>query len=208
LNPVAAGPPPEREQERFFAKLQKWVKRIPLILALTIFVPIGIVAFFVNSAIQTVRSSRRVKLHEKGLAGIDIKPFRVNLWINEIRGAVEDAFENLNSSQRQEYIGLSDDDNDREGDEEAAADSDSDDSSEQIMALERKMSHPGQPTLALAPYQFSAIQALDRLKWRKYPVWIHKARHSHAAIIVRMGKPDFSEGKVVLKHWVKEEFLS
>ncbi|KAK3946015.1 putative serine esterase-domain-containing protein [Diplogelasinospora grovesii] len=201
VHPYSAAPPKEREP--FITNLDKWVRRIPFVLALAVFVPIGMVAFLVNSAIQTVRSSRRVKLHEKGLAGIPVENYRVNLWINEIREAVEDAYEHLNSSQNQEYLSLSVSEDDDENGEGEASDSDG----QKILALERKQSHPSQPTLALAPYQFAAIQALDKLNWRKYRVWIHKDRHTHAAIIVRWDKETFSEGRVVLQHWLKEEFL-
>ena len=195
INPVA-GPAPPPEKEPATASVRKWIRRIPFILALTVFVPVGLVAFFVNSAIQTVRSSKRVRLHEKGLAGIEIGKYRANLWINEIREAVEDAYENLNSSQQQQYLGTSDDDGAM-----------TDDSDEEILALERKQSRASQPTLVIAPYQFAAIQALDNQDLRKYGVWIHKNRHSHAAIIVRSQKESFSEGQMVLDHWAKEEFL-
>lgn len=214
LNPVSPAPPPAPED--LPEALRKWIRRLPIIAALTFFIPIGVVAFLVNSAIQTVRSSRRVKLHESGLAGIRVEDFRVNLWINELRGAVEDAYENLNSAQRQAY--LEEDDGEdtspgqgtpaSSGDEDGAEDDD--DGGRGILALERKQSRQqegGFPTLALAPYQFAAIQALDKLKWRKYHVWIHKHRHTHAAIIVRIDKPAFDEGRVVLRHWVTEEFL-
>lgn len=50
------------------------------------------------------------------------------------------------------------------------------------------------------------IQALDNLGWHKYPVYIHNARHSHAAIIVRIDKPSLQEGRQVLRHWLDEEF--
>ncbi|KAL2015611.1 hypothetical protein VTK56DRAFT_5089 [Thermocarpiscus australiensis] len=197
-DPVSPAPP--KEPEPLVASLENWARRIPFILALTVFIPFGVVAFFVNSAIQTIRSSRRVKLHERGLAGIKVEDFRVNLWMREIREAVEGAYENLNSSQNQEYLDVSED-------EGSSPDDDTGASGRKILALERKQSRPAQPTLALAPYQFAAIRALDKLKWRKYPVWIHKHRHSHAAIIVRTDKPGFEEGKLVLKHFVTEEFL-
>lgn len=215
-HPVSPAPtPPAPENLR--ASVEKWTKRVPFILALSLFLPLGVVAFLVNSAVQSVRSSRRVRRHERGLAGINVADFRVDLWgIREIRGAVEDAYENLNSSQNQEYLvaegegGSSssgeegaEEEEDGEMDESAAA-------GREILALERKQSRKqegGFPTLALAPYQFAAVQALDKLGWRKYPVWIHKHRHSHAAIIVRTDKPGFEEGKVVLRHWVTEEFL-
>jgi hypothetical protein len=204
-NPVSPGAPPPTAPEPLTALVEKWAKRVPFILALTLFIPFGVVTFLINSAIQTFRSSRRIKLHESGLAGINVKDLRVNLWIKEIREAVEDAYENLNSSQNQEYLNA--DDDSHSADDEEADDSAS---TKAILALERKQSRNqegGFPTLALAPYQFAAIQALDRLIWRKYPVWIRKDRHSHAAIIVRVDKPAFDEGWVVLKHWVTEEFL-
>jgi hypothetical protein len=64
------------------------------------------------------------------------------------------------------------------------------------------------PILALTPYQFRMIKTLDTVGWRKYPVHIHKGRHSHAAIITRNDKPALDEGKNhVLRHWLNEEFL-
>jgi hypothetical protein len=230
--PATTTPPQTEPAEPLRASVEKWAKRVPFALALTLFIPLGVVAFLVNSAIQTVRSARRVKLHERGLAGINVQDFRVNLWIKEIRSAVENTYENLNSSQSQEYLLDGDDDDDDDddddwdgeegvaaaaagngrsnGDGDGGADAPRNKSGREILSLERKQSRQqegGFPTLALAPYQFAAIQALDRLNWRKYPVWIHKHRHSHAAIIVRMDKPEFEEGKVVLRHWVTEEFL-
>ncbi|KAK4104126.1 DUF676-domain-containing protein [Parathielavia hyrcaniae] len=215
-NPVSAGaPPPAANTEPLPALAEKWARRVPFVLALTLFIPLGVVAFLVNSAVQTVRSSRRVRLHERGLAGVPVKDFRVNLWIKEIREAVEDAYENLNSSQNQEYLddgGSASFAGNEDGEEvDSDGSSGSGPAARRILALERKQSRSldagGFPTLALAPYQFTAIQALDKLKWRKFPVWIHKHRHSHAAIIVRMDKPGFEEGHVVLRHWVTEEFL-
>jgi hypothetical protein len=46
------------------------------------------------------------------------------------------------------------------------------------------------------------IEALDNVGFTKHPVYIHNHRHSHAAIIVRMNKPSFNEGRVVIKHWL------
>lgn len=216
-NPVSPAAPTEQQPEPITASVEPWAKRIAFFLALALFIPFGVVAFLVNSAIQTVRSSRRVRLHESGLAGINVQDFRVDLWIKEIREAVEDAYENLNSSQDQEYLGVSDEDDERltPGPEEEEEEEDDDDddgdmdaSGRELLALERKQSsHAAFPTLALAPYQFAAIQALDKLPWRKYPVWIHKDRHSHAAIIVRTEKLSFEEGRLVLKHFVTHEFL-
>jgi hypothetical protein len=175
-----------------------WTKRIPFVITLMIFVPVGIVTFLLNSVIQTIRSSKRIRLHEKGLAGVQIEDYRGPLWIKEMREEVERVYENLNSSQSQYFLNA---DTDDEQDLELDADT------SKLLARERRMSIPTQPTLALAPYQFSMIQNLDSLGWRKYPVWIHKDRHSHAALIVRMNKESFSEGHVVLGHWLAEEFI-
>ncbi|KAI3398948.1 hypothetical protein diail_8271 [Diaporthe ilicicola] len=224
--PVEQIPPHKWKKDTFSEALNKNLYRIPFVMALVIFVPIGVVAFLVNSAFQTVRSSKRIALHENGEAGIDISEYRVPLLLNEIRGAVEDAYEGLNSSQHQEYLGSSDDDESDGSEPEAEATSVSAPlisaagpaggvdtararraSERNILRHERKQSQPGQPTLALAPDQFEMITALDSVGWRKYPVWIHMNRHSHAAIIVRMDKESHREGHIVLKHWLNEEFL-
>jgi hypothetical protein len=182
------------------AAAMTWVRRVPFLLTLAVFVPIGIVVFLVNSAVQTIRSSKRIKLHEKGLAGVQISSYRIPLWIKEIREEVEHRYEELNSSQSQAYL-------ETETEDENEGDHDADPEASRIMARERRMSIPTQPTLALAPYQFAMIDSLDELRWRKYPVWIHHDRHSHAAVIVRMEKKTFDEGWIVLKHFVNEEFV-
>lgn len=226
--PVEHIPPHKWKKDTFSEALNKSLYRIPFVMALVVFVPIGVLAFLVNSAIQTVRSSKRIALHENGQAGIDISEYRVPVLLNEIRGAVEDAYEGLNSSQHQEYLGSSDDDDSEASEPEASSastplisesipfaglDSGLDKararraSERNILRHERKQSQPGQPTLALAPDQFEMITALDSIGWRKYPVYIHKNRHSHAAIIVRIDKESHTEGYIVLKHWLSEEFL-
>jgi len=129
-----------------------------------------------------------------------------------MREAVEDVYENLNSAQSHEYLVA--------GTEEEAAQSEPSspvlersqpsNDNEQPKLTRRESEKTGQhdpPTLALAPYQFRMVQALDNVGWRKYPVYIHKVRHSHAAIIVRKEKPNFDEGRVVLRHWLDEEFI-
>lgn len=155
-----------------------WIKRIPLILGLSVLIPIGILAFLANATVQTVRSASRIKLHESGKAGVDVKVYRAfSPWIKDMKDAIGDGLEDMGTDTRQEYI----DDGDQEG--------------------------SGFPTLALAPYQFAAIQALDNLGWRKNYVWMHNPRHAHAAIVVRVEREDWYEGKVVLSHWVTDEFL-
>ncbi len=242
LDPVEPYTPPEpvtAEPLPFFTRLtttgRAFLNRIPLTLALIIFIPIGAVAFLINSAIQTAWSTRRIRLHEAGRAGIQISSYRAPLLIS-MRGAVEETYENLNSAQDNEYL--------PSGNEEEALDSDPPTSTwrdrsespigngaeSETSPLEKPGSSPSRspsvdsinaaddpvrppsrsldvPMLALTPDQFAMIHALDNVGWRKYPVYIHKNRHSHAALIVRMNKRSFSEGFIVLRHWLDEEFL-
>lgn len=220
IHPVEHIPPHSWKKDTFLEATKAWFRRIPLVLALSILIPIAIVAWLLNSVIQTVRSAKRIALHENGQAGIDISEYRVPVLINEIREAVEDAYEELNSSQHQQYLGLLDSEGDSSDSEAGPSTQLLGESAEQeekararrasdrnILRRERKQSQPGQPTLALAPYQFEMISELDTLGWRKYPVWIHLDRHSHAAMIVRTDKPALREGHVVLRHWLNEEFL-
>ncbi|OAQ83556.1 lipase/serine esterase [Purpureocillium lilacinum] len=179
------------------ATVVRWIKRIPFMILVAVFVPIGTIAFLCNSVIQTVRSSGRIKQHETGKTSLNIEEYRVPVLIKELRGEVENAYEALNSSQNQEYLATEDEDDDYDmGPEERS-----------LLSRERRLSVPTQPTLALTAYQFEMIRSLDSLNWRKYPVWIHNDRHAHAAIIVRMEKKTFDEGWVVLKHFAYNEFL-
>ncbi|KAH7358029.1 putative serine esterase-domain-containing protein [Plectosphaerella cucumerina] len=197
--PRGKSSPPPLSLASVSADAAQFLRRVPLALAIAVLVPIGVVAFLANSCIQTVRSSSRIRLHEKGLAGVAVDDYRrFPLWINEIRTEVEEAYEALNSLQDHEYLGSETDEDDEAGAGVPAR---------KLLSRERRMSAPAQPTLALAPDQFQMVQDLDSLGWHKYPVYIHQDRHSHAAIIVRWDKKTFAEGRVVLKHWLKEEFL-
>lgn len=71
---------------------------------MALFIPFGVIAFLINSAVQSLRSGRRIRLHERGLAGIQPGNYRVPLLITGMREAVEDVYENLNSAQSHEYL--------------------------------------------------------------------------------------------------------
>ncbi|KAG9234212.1 putative serine esterase-domain-containing protein [Amylocarpus encephaloides] len=214
-NPVAPLDPNETSTtfyERFLRASQTTYGRLPFILAMVFFIPIGVVAFLINSGVQSVRSTRRIKLHERGLAGIEPGNYRVPLLISGVRGAVEDAYENINSSQSHEY--LVDGTEEEEAQQEPSSPTLKSSPSRGRLAnfhhhtSDKASDRPHDPpTLALADYQFRMVQALDNVGWRKYPVHIHKVRHSHAAIIVRVEKQSFDEGRVVLRHWIDEEFV-
>jgi len=164
-------------------------------------------------------------------------PLFITEGMRDVRREFEGVYEEFNSAQRNEYLGDSSGD-DVEGMGERpespvnsrstnvpkiriSSESDTSLSSvekiaqgDSTMESGNKSSELHFPTLALAPYQFAMIAALDDVGegkdkgFRKYPVHIHKSAHSHAAIIVRTpGKDAFSEGWIVFKHWLDGEFL-
>jgi hypothetical protein len=197
---------------RFRKECQSILGRLPIILALMIFIPIGSVVFLINSGIQSFRSSRRISLHENGLAGIQTGSYRVPLLIKGVQEAVEDVYGNLNNSQNNEYLAAGSEENTQVN----GPDSSQGESSQAAGAHPSTPSRNSEksqspehvfPTLALAPYQFRIIDALDKLGWRKYPVHIHKVMHSHAAIVVRIQKDGYSEGHHIFRHWLDEEFI-
>ncbi|KAF9637659.1 protein of unknown function DUF676 hydrolase-like protein [Lasiodiplodia theobromae] len=220
-NPVQ----PKQEQEdalptfykRLAGKSCSMLSNLPLMLFLIVFIPIAMVLFIINSGIQSVRSSRRIRLHAEGKSGINTSAYSIPLLVNEVRREAEEIFEGINHNQ--EYL--------PSGSEEIATPANSkpnapkavrikSDPGEKLVleesgeAEDEAPHHPDNrklefPTLALTPAQFAMIQALDDVGFRKYPVYIHKHRHSHAAIIVRkLNKPSFDEGKLVVKHWLSE----
>ncbi|KAG9248201.1 putative serine esterase-domain-containing protein [Calycina marina] len=217
--PVAFSDSEETEStfySRFLRSSQTTLGRLPFLFAVCILIPIGVCAFLINSAVQSLRSNRRIKLYEQGLTGIQPSYYRVPVLITGMREAVEDVYENLNSAQSHEYLvaGTEDDAAHEEPPSPGLARPASWKSVEipqDMTSIEKTTTNEtwqhDVPTLALAPYQFRMIQALDDVGWRKFPVHIHKARHSHAAIIMRSEKPSLDEGKIVLAHWLDEEFI-
>lgn len=191
---------------RFSRSALDTVRRLPFMLAAVIFVPIGLVVFLLNSGFQSLSSNRRIRLHERGLAGIQISNYRVPL-LTDMRGAVEDAYENLNNAQDNDYL-LDTDDNE----EVPSSQRDPRPRSTSLLSErdDPEKSDPRKlntPLLALAPCQFKMIQGLDAVGFRKYPVHIHKVNHSHAAIICRRDNEKYSEGQLVFRHWLDEEFI-
>lgn len=203
------------------------LSKVPTAIFFLVFIPIGTVLFLMNSAIQSVRSRQRIRLHHSGKAGIPVEEYRIPLiseMVQDVRQTAEDIYGNVNQSQSQEYLPAGSEEmaspssptttkhksrqsiasmNEEKPllsiDEEEQEDSDIDDE-----VPVPKKGDLDFPTLALTPIQFAMIQALDDVGWKKYPVWIHNARHSHAAIIRRMNKKSFDEGEVVAKHWLGE----
>lgn len=207
-NPVERAPEPD-ELPTFYQRMHSgsrtFVRRAPIIMAVSILIPIAISVFLLNSAYQTVRSRRRIQLHERDSEGLGFGAYRIPYLVQDMRVGLEDAFENVNSAQKQDYL--------PEGSEEMAERPSSplltrSKTAESVVSEKSDVTsrQPDFPTLALTPDQFAMISALDNVGFRKYPVHIHKSSHSHAAIIVRTARAAFEDGKLVVKHWLSEEF--
>ncbi|KAL9111754.1 MAG: hypothetical protein Q9227_003813 [Pyrenula ochraceoflavens] len=222
LDPVMPVEPLSEEElpsfyQRAYGRSQSFFSRLPFAMAFAFFVPIGSLIFILNSFIQTVRSNKRIRLHEID-DNLGFRAYRVPLMVQDVRRAVEDAFENVNAAQNQEYLPQGTEEV-VHGRAEGHPGMDFHDKSSEPSTLEKTPSdsdssrEPAKPraadfpTLALTPAQFAMIKALDDVGFKKYPVWIHQSNHSHAAIIVRSTtRKSFEEGKIVVKHWLEEEF--
>ena len=192
---------------------QTLLTRFPLFALLFVMVPVGVAVFLINSGVQSVRSQKRIKMHEEGRAGIGLGSYRIPLMVDNARNAMEGAFGNMNSSQRQAYLPVTDSD-----DSEPVPESDTENvvrersvdksrSHSSSLTLKRTSSrHDDFPTLALTDEQFAMVEALNAVGFRKHRVHVQKVRHSHAAIIVRKAGAGYDEGKTVMRHWLKEEF--
>jgi len=191
------------------------LRRAPIYAGLSILIPIAVVVFLINSGIQTIRSQKRILLHEQDDDDSGYQRYRISWMVQDMRAGLEDAFEATNAAQQQEYL--------PEGSEELA-DGDSTSSvsagtiafqemsleKSPVRALRRQSTASGRasdfPTLALTPAQFAMIKALDDVGFRKFGVHIHNSSHSHAALIVRTNRKAFDEGKIVVKHWLDQAF--
>ncbi|KAE9979970.1 hypothetical protein EG328_000615 [Venturia inaequalis] len=203
------------------------LSKLPSAVFFLVFIPIGTVLFLMNSAIQSVRSRQRIRLHHSGKAGIPVEEYRIPLiseMVQDVRQTAENFYGNVNQSQSQEYLPTGSEEETSPsspatkkhksrrsvtsaGEEKPLLSIEEEELDETDVDDEVPAQKTGDldfPTLALTPIQFAMIQSLDNVGFRKYPVWIHNARHSHAAIIRRMNKKSFDEGKVVAKHWLGE----
>lgn len=190
---------------RIWKQCKSLVSGLPFYLLLLILIGPASTIFLANSAVQTVRSRKRIRLHGEGKNGKLFGRYRVPLLVQDVQHAMEEVFENVNARQEPAYLSASETEetelsnrhatiskSDRVGDYEPISD----------VSAEGSF-----PTLALLPEQFAIIDSLNAVGFHKYPVHIQKHRHSHAAIIVRVLKESLAEGKAVMKHWLDNEFV-
>lgn len=206
-NPVSLKPhvPPPTVLGQIAGTSQSLLNNVPFYAAMTIFVPIGATAYLINAGIQSVRSHNRIKLHESGQAGVGLGNYRIPLLIENARSAVGGTFGSMNGKPEYHAAGT-----------DASSDSSSECRDEKGIPNQGSFStdlkrtpsskQPKFPSLNLSSDQLEMIENLDQAGFKKYAVHIQKVRHTHAAIVVRMKQSRFDEGKVVMKHWLDEEF--
>lgn len=207
-NPVSLKPeaPPPTVLGQIAGTGQNLLNNAPFYAAMSLLLPLGTTAYLVNAGIQSVRSQNRIKLHESGQAGVGLGNYRIPLMIENARSAVEGTFGSMNSSNLEYHAAGTG----------ATSESFSDVHDEKMILNERSSStdlvctpssaQPKFPALNLSPDQFEMIENLDKAGFKKYAVHIQNVRHTHAAIVVRMKQRRFDEGKLVIKHWLDEEF--
>ncbi|KAL9629610.1 MAG: hypothetical protein Q9164_006806 [Protoblastenia rupestris] len=202
-NPITVKPQEKQPPlvSRLASSTQTIAARAPLFALLTVLIPIGSVVFFINSGIQSVRSQQRIRLHEQGKAGIGLGSYRIPMMVENARSTVEGALENISRTPTQNSLIAPDEQTNGHAEKARSKDQSTCSSrSEHMKQIE------GFPTLALSSEQFAMIEALDDVGFKKYRVHIHKVGHSHAAIVVRTTRKGFDEGKVIIRHWLDEEF--
>lgn len=181
------------------------VERAPMVLAMTAILPLGAVVYLANSGIQAYRSAARIKLHEDGKAGIETDTYRLPPMLEKAQQRVDSAVESIAGLQQPDTLPEK---SETSTEPLVRVNSNASASLEPTSANAITTTNiPGNdsefPTLALAPEQFEMIKNLQAVGWDKYPVHIHNAMHSHAAMIVRMNRDGFSEGKIVSRHWTE-----
>lgn len=187
------------------------IKSIPFFLLLGVLIPIGSVIFLANSGIQTFRSAQRVKLHEAGKTGIGLERYRAPLLIEEAKSLSDRVYRRLGQEQGEDYLPAEDEERTvstrpssmTNGNTHNGGPKSEQKASERHIVGQFKGTERF-PTLALNDAQFRMIENLDNVGWSKYPVHIDMVRHTHAAIIVRIKRKSFEQGKVVVGHWIKQ----
>jgi len=208
-DPVSLKPPNIQPSfvTRFAGSSSSLLTQVPVYALLFVLIPIGSVVFLINSGVQSVRSQQRIKLHEEGKAGIGLRSYRIPLMVENARHTMERAYENINAGQEQQYLPIADSDDASDSPEPENDHTEKRARRSSKTSLRRTSSrHDDFPTLALTPEQFAMVDALDEVGFRKYRVHIHNVRHSHAAVIVRHQRRGLEEGKVVVRHWLEDQF--
>ncbi|KAF8545522.1 putative serine esterase-domain-containing protein [Trichophaea hybrida] len=206
----------------------KKIAGLPVIVIYSLVLCIGTMFYLLNAILQNMLSLRRIKLHcsDEHCRGYQALP----LLVNELQHAANQVIGGVNQEISPQHLRPSSRGSDA-SDSTGSQFTDTDDGIKngvlEPAPTERARIEtdnqaanqiaPGNvevvngqpmkfPTLALTPAQFKMIENLDTLDFKKFAVWIHNTKHTHAAIIMRKPTEKWKEGKVAVSHWVNEKF--
>ncbi|KAA8646356.1 lipase ROG1 family protein [Aspergillus tanneri] len=193
-----------QKQLPFISQIWQQIEQVAINLPVSLFVVVLITVvlpfFLVNSAIQTLRSRQRIRLHEEGKSGAPFAQYRIPLLVKDVQHAVEDVFEDIRELQIKQRTSAKNTTTVKDK-TNAFVETSPIETQSQGLSTDNRY-----PALTLTPTQISIIESLNSVGFRKYPVYIHNHRHSHAAIIRRVPKKGFDEARIVIKHWLDQEF--
>lgn len=198
-HPVSLRKAKKEPQNTYMFMSEQTRAALPLYAFFLTLMPIAIPTFLVNSVYQTYKSSQRVKLHESGEAGFSPDRYRIPL-LEDAQAVQDQLFERMADQTSRDYLPTPP--SERRSSSSSRSSSSLNEAKKLARTESAKESSPF-PILALTKDQFAMIDSLDALGFEKFPAHIQKHRHTHAAIVVRMQKEGFAEGKVVVKHWAK-----
>ena len=207
-------PSPPDDQQNMASRVWKRLKalgiQVPIGLLVLLLAPLASSIFLLNALVQTIRSRRRIRSHGKGKNGLRFGRYQVPLLMQDAQHVVEEVYEHVNARQNPSYLSNTDSSDSATEETKVKAEEPSDSLKEDDSVPPKARSKDSArkfPKLALSPTQFAIIDSLNELGLHKYPVHIQRHGHSHAAIIVRKPQDKFWEGRVVLKHWLDNEFV-
>ncbi|KAJ5953152.1 hypothetical protein N7454_000048 [Penicillium verhagenii] len=202
---------PETCASEAWHQSKTFLQNMPIYLLILLLLPPASTLFCINAAIQTFRSQKRIRLHVEGKNGALFGKYKVPLLVRDMQHVMDEVFESANARQEPAYLSSSDleasDSHEKNTGKGIKSNSFNSDSSTDYESSQAGYVASQSPKLALTPGQFDIIDSLNDVGFRKYPVYIHKHRHSHAAIVHRIQKDSHSEGKLVMKHWLDNGFV-
>lgn len=202
LDPTNPVTPKEPSKEQLslvqrFMPHKRTINNIPFYMVIFSLLPLALPVFLANAGYQTYQSAQRVRHHESGKA-FNLDRYRVKL-LEEAQAVQDRVYERVVDQQAEDYLPTP-------PPESQSLDSASSGSKEDLALSRRETKREKSPfpLLALTEGQFDMIESLDKLGFTKYPVHIQQVRHTHAAIVVRIQKESFAEGRVIVQHWVEK----
>ncbi|KAK5683515.1 hypothetical protein LTS10_005048 [Elasticomyces elasticus] len=212
-NPVS---PRKQKEEKQLAFHERYIissrtrQSLPFYAVLCTVLPLAVPLFLINAGYQTYKSAQRVRLHEAGSV-MDLKRYRIPL-LEEAQAMQDRVMErfaaertHLNEESGKGYLPTPPPES-----SSSSVSEDAEESSKLMRSVsatqksEQVKNNSPWPTLALTDDQFEMIDNLDKyVGFIKYPCHITKVQHTHAAIVMRMAKESFNEGRAVSAHWVK-----